>query len=61
MPLPECTGAFRMGVNALLREERQVTGREMVFINIAKFSEIVMRSQHRVRINNLDRPVIWVL
>jgi hypothetical protein len=35
--------------------------REIAFINVAKFLEIVMRSQHRVGINNHEQPVIWVL
>ena len=34
--------------------------REMAFINVANFSEFVMRSQHRGRINNREQPVIWV-
>ena len=33
----------------------------LAFINVAKFLEIVMRSQHRVGINNHEQPVIWVL
>jgi hypothetical protein len=33
----------------------------LAFINVAKFLEIVMRSQHRVGINNHEEPLIWVL
>jgi hypothetical protein len=33
----------------------------LAFINVAKFLEIVMRSQHRVGINTHEQPVIWVL
>jgi hypothetical protein len=33
----------------------------LAFINVAKFLEIVMRSQHRVGIDNHEQPVIWVL
>jgi hypothetical protein len=33
----------------------------LAFINVAKFLEIVMRSQHRVGINNHEQPVIWEL
>ena len=33
----------------------------LAFINVAKFLEIVMRSQHRAGINNHEQPVIWVL
>jgi hypothetical protein len=32
----------------------------LAFINVAKFLEIVMRSQHRAGINNHGQPVIWV-
>jgi len=46
---------------ARLQEERQVTDRESALINIAEFLEFVMRSQHRVRINGHEQPVIWVL
>jgi hypothetical protein len=31
----------------------------LAFINVAKISEIVMRSHHRVGINNHEQPVIW--
>jgi len=33
----------------------------LAFINVAKFLEIVMRSQHRAGINNHKQTVIWVL
>jgi hypothetical protein len=33
----------------------------LAFINVAKFLESVMRSHHRVGINNNEQPVIWVL
>ena len=33
----------------------------LAFIKVAKFLEIVMRSQHRAGINNHEQPVIWVL
>jgi hypothetical protein len=33
----------------------------LAFINVAKSLEIVMRSLHRVGINNHEQPVIWLL
>jgi hypothetical protein len=45
----------------LARINRRAALARLAFINVAKFLETVMRSQHREGINNYVQSVIWVL